>query len=61
MVREAPFHVTTDDATKPLPLTVSVRLALPAVAPVGDRLPATGTPGTDGVVERAGIDKALHD
>ena len=42
VVREAPFQRTTDEATKPLPLTVSVRPALPATLAVGERLLATG-------------------
>jgi hypothetical protein len=46
VVREAPFQRTTDDATKPLPLTVRVRAALPAAALAGERLLATGTDGT---------------
>ena len=55
VVREAPFQRTTDDATKLVPLTVSVRPALPATAPVGERLLATGTGGTDAPGSGGGV------
>jgi hypothetical protein len=42
--RLAPPHWTMEEATNPLPFTVSVRPALPAAALAGDRLLATGTP-----------------
>jgi hypothetical protein len=45
VVREAPPQRTTDEVAKPLPLTVRVRLALPAVIVAGDRVRATGTGG----------------
>jgi hypothetical protein len=66
VVREAPFQRTTDDETKPLPLTVSVRLALPATALVGEMLLATGTGGAGGggggdEPGLAGIDMPAHD
>jgi hypothetical protein len=61
VVRAAPFQRTPDAATKPLPLTVSVRPALPATAVVGERLLATGTEGTDEAAGRAGTGTALHD
>jgi hypothetical protein len=38
VVRFAPFHCTTESATKPLPLTVSVNAAPPAVRDVGLKL-----------------------
>jgi hypothetical protein len=40
----APLQRTTEELTKPLPFTVSVRPALPAAALAGERLLATGTP-----------------
>jgi hypothetical protein len=43
VVRTAPFHRTTEEATKPLPLTVSVNGPLPAIVEAGDRLVITGT------------------
>jgi hypothetical protein len=43
VVRLPPFQRTTEPFTNPLPLTVSVSVALPAEALVGDRLVATGT------------------
>jgi hypothetical protein len=43
VVRAAPFQRTTDEATKPLPFTVNVSPALPAVAVAGESVLATGT------------------
>jgi hypothetical protein len=43
VVRFAPFHRTTELGMKPLPLTVSVNPALPAVAKAGLRLSVAGT------------------
>jgi hypothetical protein len=45
-----PFHSTTDDATKPLPDTVTVSAALPAVALFGLTLLSVGA----GVLRRTG-------
>ena len=42
VVLAAPLNFTTDVDTKPVPLTVSVKAAPPAVAPVGDREVAVG-------------------
>ena len=41
--RGAPFHRTTDDATKLLPVTVSVKAGPPAMALLGSSAVATGT------------------
>lgn len=43
VVRAAPFHLTTDAATNPEPLTVSVNAGLPAAADAGERLSRTGS------------------
>lgn len=59
VVRKAPFQRTTDEATKPLPLTVSVRPALLAAAPVGERLLATGTGRTDEAGGAGGAEGAV--
>src|ERR1044071_4308902 len=42
VVRAAPFQFTTDPFTKPVPLTVRMNAALPAVALDGVRLPTVG-------------------
>jgi len=42
VVLVAPLNFTTDVATKPVPLTVRVKAALPAVALVGEREVAVG-------------------
>jgi hypothetical protein len=44
--RLAPFHCTTESLMKPLPLTVSVKAAPPAVRDVGLMLEITGTGGS---------------
>ena len=43
VVLASPFQRTTDDLTKPLPFTLSVRPVLPETALAGERLLATGT------------------
>ena len=43
MGRAAPFHSTTDEATKPLPLTVRGNAAPPAVALLGASEEIAGT------------------
>ena len=43
VVRFEPFHLTLDVGTNPLPLTVKVKLAPPAVADVGLMLEREGT------------------
>src|SRR5512134_2654879 len=43
VVRLAPFHRTTEPATKFVPFTVSVNAAPPAVAEVGERVDTVGT------------------
>ena len=47
--RSEPFHRTTDDETKLLPLTERVNDGMPMAAALGDREPATGT-GFDAAV-----------
>lgn len=42
VVRALPFHCTVEPATKPLPFTVKVNAAPPAVAPVGFKLLIVG-------------------
>src|SRR5512146_1976334 len=44
--RSAPFQCTTESAMKPLPLTVNVKAAPPAVRAVGLMLEITGTGGS---------------
>jgi hypothetical protein len=46
VVRFAPFHSTTEPLMKPLPLTVSVKAAAPAVREDGLMLEITGTGGS---------------
>jgi hypothetical protein len=46
VVRFAPFHCTTESVTKPVPLTVSVKAAPPAVRDDGLMLEITGTGGS---------------
>src|SRR5205823_9701287 len=42
VVRVAPFHLTVLPLTKPVPVTVSVKAALPAAVLVGDRAARVG-------------------
>jgi len=60
VARLTPFQRTTDDPTKPLPFTVSVKLEPCAAALEGERLATTGT-GLDVGAGRAGTLKPLHD
>ena len=48
VVRLAPFQRTTDEGTKPLPLTVRVSAPLPAAVLAGARLLTTGAGGPEG-------------
>jgi hypothetical protein len=50
VVRLAPFHCTTESLTNPLPLTVRVNPASPAVAELGLRLVVAGTGLSDAVI-----------
>ena len=43
MVRAVPFHLTTEPATKSLPVAVRVKAAPPVDAEVGERLVRVGT------------------
>lgn len=43
VVSATPFHITVEPLTKPLPFTVNVNVASPAVPNVGDSEVATGT------------------
>src|ERR1043166_6676306 len=42
VARALPFHCTTEAATKPVPVTVSVKALPPAVAPLGPSAPSVG-------------------
>ena len=53
--RGAPFHCTTDEATKPLPFTVSVKEAPPAPVCVGNNDEATGAGFSDAVTVTVGL------
>jgi hypothetical protein len=59
VVRATPFQRTPDEATKLLPLTVSVVAALPATALAGERLLATGTGDPVAVVLKVAVTVAL--
>ena len=43
VVRLAPFHLTTEAATKLLPLTIRVKAGAPATAPAGESAVIEGT------------------
>src|SRR5438552_1806601 len=55
VVRAAPFQRTVEPLTKPLPFTVSVSGAFPAVAPVGD---SPAPPGAGGTTVTCGVPAA---
>jgi len=55
-VTTALFHLTTEEGTKPLPFTVKVNAAAPAVAPIGDIDDNVGTGFELSIVNVAGAD-----
>ncbi|HEX6212507.1 MAG TPA: hypothetical protein VF136_17130 [Methylomirabilota bacterium] len=60
VVRAAPFQRTLEEATKPLPLTVSVTAALPSAALAGERLLTTGMGDVDELAGPAGTGRTLQ-